>query len=102
MLARTAVPLAMGAQRTRLLPSLIPSFGARPSPAQSAQSHTTKTNNKERLMKRMFHTLAAAFLICLQAWACDLPAWNDDSGMVLRSEFVNAGAGEQRTNLTVA
>jgi len=53
-------------------------------------------------MKRILQTLAAAFLFCLQAWACDLPAWTDDSSIVLRSEFVNVGVAEQRPNLTVA
>ena len=53
-------------------------------------------------MKRMLHTLAVALLCCLRAVAIDLPALNDDSSIVLRSDSGRTAAGERQTNLTLA
>jgi len=53
-------------------------------------------------MKRILHTLAVALLCCLRAVAIDLPAWNDDSSIVLRSDSIRTAAGQRQTNLTLA
>jgi len=53
-------------------------------------------------MKRFLHTLAVALLCCLRAVAIDLPAWSDDSSIVLRSDSGRTAAGQRQTNLTLA
>jgi len=53
-------------------------------------------------MKRILQTLAVAILFCLPVVASDLPAWDDDSSVVLRSEPGRTAAGQQQTILTVA
>jgi hypothetical protein len=52
-------------------------------------------------MKRTLLALTVAILCCVRAVAADLPAWNDDSSIVLRSELKSV-AGQPQTNLTVA
>jgi hypothetical protein len=53
-------------------------------------------------MKRISHILVFAFLVCLQATAADLPAWTDDSDVVLRSDWQSTVAGQQKVKLTAA
>lgn len=53
-------------------------------------------------MKRISQILALAFLFCLQAAAIDLPAWTDDSDVVLRSDSQKMVAGREQVKLTAA
>src|SRR5215813_7372242 len=52
-----------------------------------------------RCVSRMF---VVAFLLCLQAVAADLPAWTDDSSVVLRSDSQRIVAGREQVTLTAA
>lgn len=52
-------------------------------------------------MRRISQILALAFLFCLQAAAIDLPAWTDDSDVVLRSDSQKMAAGRE-VKLTAA
>lgn len=52
-------------------------------------------------MKRISYILAFALLVCLQATAADLPAWTDDSDVVLRSDRQSTATGQQ-VKLTAA
>lgn len=52
-------------------------------------------------MKRISHILAFTFLVCLQATAADLPAWTDDSDVVLRADRQST-AGQEQVKLTAA
>ena len=51
-------------------------------------------------MRRISQILALAFLFCLQAAAADLPAWTDDSDVVLRSDWQKTAAGREQVKLT--
>src|SRR5215510_6248461 len=52
-----------------------------------------------RCVSQMF---AVAVLLCLQAVAADLPAWTDDSSVVLRSDSQRIVAGQEQVTLTAA
>src|SRR5215468_194814 len=52
-----------------------------------------------RCVSQMF---AVAVLLCLQAVAADLPAWTDDSSVVLRSDSQRIAAGREQVTLTTA
>src|SRR5215813_2062394 len=52
-----------------------------------------------RCVSQMF---AVAVLLCLQAVAADLPAWTDDSSVVLRSDSQRIAAGREQVTLTAA
>lgn len=53
-------------------------------------------------MRRISQIFALAFLFCLQAAAADLPAWTDDSDVVLRSDSQKIVAGREQVKLTAA
>jgi hypothetical protein len=53
-------------------------------------------------MRRISKILAFTFLLCLQAAAADLPAWTDDSDVVLRSDAQRTAGGQEQLNLTAA
>src|SRR5215475_9930164 len=53
---------------------------------------------KWRKMRRISQILAFTVLVCLQAAAADLPAWTDDSDVVLRSDT----QGQEQLKLTAA
>ena len=53
-------------------------------------------------MRRISQILALAFLFCLQAAAADLPAWTDDSDVVLRTDSQKIVAGQEQVKLTAA
>lgn len=53
-------------------------------------------------MRRISQILAFTLLLCLQAAAADLPAWTDDSDMVLRSESQRIAGGPEQVKLTAA
>jgi hypothetical protein len=53
-------------------------------------------------MKRILQMFGVAILLCLQAAAADLPAWTDDSSVVLRSDSGRIVAGQQQAKLTAA
>ena len=52
-------------------------------------------------MRHISQILCLAVLLCLQA-AADLPAWTDDSSVVLRSDSVRIAAGQGQARLTAA
>ena len=53
-------------------------------------------------MRRISQLLAVALLLCLRGVAADLPAWTDDSDVVLRSDFQQIVAGHEQVKLTAA
>src|SRR5262245_47924179 len=53
-------------------------------------------------MRRIPQIFAVTFLLCLQALAADLPAWIDDSDVVLRSDSQRIVAGQEQMKLTAA
>src|SRR5215471_19217255 len=54
------------------------------------------------MMRRISQILAFTLLLCLQAAAADLPAWTDDSDVVLRSDSQRTAGGQEQLNLTAA
>src|SRR5262245_30001872 len=57
---------------------------------------------KGETMRRISQIFTLAVLLCLQAAAADLPAWTDDSSVVLRSDLQRFVAGQQQAKLTGA
>jgi flagellar hook capping protein FlgD len=53
-------------------------------------------------LKHISQIFCLAVLLCLQAAAADLPAWTDDSGVVLRSDATRIAMGLEQARLTVA
>src|SRR5215467_1832207 len=53
-------------------------------------------------MRRISQILAFTLLLCLQALAADLPAWTDDSDVVLRFDSQRIAGGQERAKLTAA
>src|SRR2546423_7294671 len=54
------------------------------------------------ILKHISQIFCLAVLLCLQGVAADLPAWTDDSSVVLRSDLGRIVAGQEQARLTVA